>query len=239
MSGNREGLRFLITRYEKEPKSFRATGLDGWTQFGGTMASYRWHARSELGDLEPRLLKIVLEELRRDLSDHQGRNNSIFWGPNNTYFWKEKSGEFARVAEEVLKEKSKSLQTVVYVAGYFYNGLDLADRAITVLEDAFGRGLLDENGWATLVSYLESGGHWKKVVRYLEPLVEFRPDNLDYRMRLMVGYFWLKESGKLVEALDATDARWHEKGWWNEGTLGTVATTCHRVELWKTGGGVL
>jgi tetratricopeptide (TPR) repeat protein len=92
---------------------------------------------------------------------------------------------------------------------------------------------LDENAWALLVNYLERANRWKEVVRYLVPLVEFRPDQLHYRLRLMHAYYHNSQQDELVATLDTIDTRWHDKSWWNENTLGNVASTCHQTHLWQ------
>ena len=71
------------------------------------MSSYRYHSKATLGGLEPRLLKIVLDELRRELETRERIHNSIHWNPQNSQFWKQKRDDFARVAEEVLKKRYK------------------------------------------------------------------------------------------------------------------------------------
>ena len=229
----REGLAFLITRYEKEPASFRAQRKGAWRSYGSTMSNYRYHNKEALGALEPRLLKIVLGELRRELETRERIHNSIHWNPGNSYFWKQKKDDFVRVAEEVLKERYKSDQTVIYIAQYLHGGLDLHDRAIALLIAMYDKDRLDESAWALLVNYLEGAGRWGEVIRYLVPLVEFRPDQLQYRLRLMRAYHHGGQQKELVATLDAIDKRWHDKNLWNENTLGNVASTCHQTQLWQ------
>ena len=61
----------------------------------------------ELGDLEPRLLKFVLAELRRDLRSRESRYRTIY-DRRHSYYWAEKEADFAKVAEEVLAERKQS-----------------------------------------------------------------------------------------------------------------------------------
>ena len=96
-------------------------------------------------DLEERLLRIVLAELRQDLQTRQSRNRAIYQRHYN-YFWTEKADVFAQTAEEVLAKNRQSGTAVVYIAEYFYNGLDRYGRAIEILQDAHRREMLDEGG---------------------------------------------------------------------------------------------
>ena len=231
MIGYREGLAFLITRYEKEPASFRAQRNGAWRSYGGTIASYRHHSKEGIGDLEPRLLRIVLAELRRELETRQPVRNSIY-RHHSTYFWKEKSGDFAKTAEAVLKERYQSDQSAIYIVQYLHDGLGLRDRAIAVLFDLYEKDRLDENARSLLANYLEGAKRWKEAIAVLVPLIEFRPDNIQYRFRLLKSYFHDGQREEQLAVLDAIDGRWHEKGWWNEGTLNSVAHTCYTTQLW-------
>ena len=86
----------------------------------------------EPGDLEPRLLKIVTDELRRDLQSRQSRNRNIYF-KQTQYYWAEKEEAFALVAEEVLEKNMKSSATIAYIAEYFWSGLSRRNRAIEIL----------------------------------------------------------------------------------------------------------
>lgn len=234
LKGYREGLAFLIDRHEKEPSFFRATSSEGWRYWGSYVAQYRHHLK-KLGDLEPRLLKIVLHELRITLENRSRSYSSIFWGPNNSYFWTAKKNDFAKAAEEILKERGESTQTSVFIASYFYSGLHLHKRGIDIMVALYDQKRLDEQGWSTLVRYLESQKQWARAIKYLLPLIEFRPDNLHYRTRLILSYQRNNQLKEALAALETTDKRWKEKGWWNENTLSLLASTCYQGELWAQG----
>ena len=77
IGGPRDGLAFLIGQIEREPRWLRYNNQDGWQQHGWMMAQWRSEVKA-LGDLEPRLLRIVLDELRRDLQTRQSRNNALY-----------------------------------------------------------------------------------------------------------------------------------------------------------------
>jgi hypothetical protein len=107
ITGDLPALAFLIERYEREPESFRASGRSGWQRYGYYIARYRARAKN-IGNLEPRLLKIVLIELRRDLETQRSHQRNIYHN-GNRYFWKEKRGDFQQLAEQVARERKKSI----------------------------------------------------------------------------------------------------------------------------------
>ena len=61
-----------------------------------------------LGELEPRLLAIVLAQLRMDLQSQRHRYRAICYGPANGGFWQEKAADFAHVAGEVAAKNRQS-----------------------------------------------------------------------------------------------------------------------------------
>jgi len=227
----REGLAFLIDRGEKEPAWLRASGHNSWRQHAWSMAYWR-HQTGDIGDLTDRLLKIVCDELRRDLESQRSHNRAIYYA-HHSYYWKEKAGDFARVAEEVYAKRKNSGSAVKYIANYFFHGLGRRGRAIEVLFEAYGRELLDESGQSTLADYLHQTGRYQESIPVLQKLVKLRPDNLNYRVRLMHAYFRSGKEPQLLALLKATDAFFHEKKRWNEGTIATLAQSCLSNQLYE------
>src|SRR5262249_53735520 len=132
LAGPRDGIVFLLNEIEGEPRWLRYTNQNGWSRFGSTLGEWRVKAK-DLGQEEERLLKLVLAELRRDLETRDSRNRAIYYQTHNSYFWKEKADDFAKTAEAVLAERSKSGASAQYIADYFYWGLDRPKRAIEIL----------------------------------------------------------------------------------------------------------
>src|SRR6266404_4661591 len=97
--GPEAAIGFLLDRIEAEPAWLRLNQQDGWSRHGYMLAQWRTESKA-LGELEPRLLKLVLSELRRDLESRQQRNRNMYWNGHN-YFWSEKTADFAKVANEV------------------------------------------------------------------------------------------------------------------------------------------
>ena len=230
VSGAKAGLTFLIHSYENEPKWFHKTNNTGWRMFGYKIAYWR-HQAKEIGDLEPRLLRIVLKEIRRDLETRQYANRYIY--SHGSYYWKTYAPKFEELAEEILEERKDSGQSVLYIANYFWGGLRNRTRSIEMLEDAYSREILDENGQTTLLSYLESEKRFERAIELLIHLVEWRPDNLHYRTRLMRLYRRVNDLEKLVAVLEYTEKYMREKNRWNESTLSSLGSVCVDTNLWE------
>ena len=231
VAGPRDGLAFLIVRIEKEPAWFRLASLDGWQQHGSTLAYWRTQVK-ELGDLEPRLLKIVLTALRRDLESQRAHNRVMYW-TGHSYYWSEKVDDFGRVAEEVLRKNDNSGAAVQYLAEYFYHGLGRHGRAIDILFAAHQRKLLDEGGQARLVQYLHDQSRHAESIPLLRPLVELRPDHVHYRVQLLHAYFCTKRHGDLAAFLKETDAHFRKPGKWTEPVIAALAHSCLANRLYE------
>ena len=183
IAGPRDGLAFLVARIDAEPDWFRLNNQDGWSQHCYTLGQWRTEVK-DLGEVEKPLLAIVLKELRRDLQSRQQRNRIIL-SKHNSYYWGEKEADFARTADEVWAEEKQSGAACQYIAEYLFSGLDHYPRAIEILLDAHRREVLDEGGQSKLVEFLRSQNRFAETIPILEPLVQRRPDNLQYRVWLM------------------------------------------------------
>jgi Flp pilus assembly protein TadD len=218
----RDGLAFLIERIENEPSWLRYQHQDGWSQHAWQLGEWRREVGGGLGDLEPRLLSIVLNELRRDLDSMQSRNRNMYQ-KHSHHYWAEKEQDFARVAEEVLEKHTKSSAQILYIAQYLWSGVEHFDRAIQVLAEAHERKVLDESAQATLVMYLHARGRYAESLAIVLPLVELRPENMTYRVQLMHAYFHTGQKEKLLAALAATDSYFHGHKLWNENNIQALA----------------
>ena len=231
VAGVRDGLAFLIERIETEPTWFRYNNQDGWRQHGSRLGEWRMQVK-QLGDLEDRLLKIVLDELRRDLQSRQQRNRVMYYR-HHSYYWREKEAEFRRVAEEVYAQRRQSGAAVQYIADYLFRGLDHHDRAIEMLLIAHRQKLLDENGQSKLVQYLHERSRYGESIAILQPMVELRPDNMQYRVWLMHAYFRTNRPAELLALLKQTDEYFHEKGRWTESPMASLAQSCLQNHLYE------
>ena len=232
VAGAREGLAFLVTCIEEEPSWFRLNNDDGWRRHGYQLGRWRRDAKTLGKDLEERLLKVVTDELRRDLRSRQQHNRQMYY-KNYSYFWEEKADAFAQTAEEVLEEKKTSGAAVQYIADYLYRGLHLHDRAIEILFVAYNAELLDESGQSKLVSFLQSRNRYGESIAVVESLMKRSPGNINYRCQLMRAYFHTTRPEELLVLLEKTDKYFHEGGRWNENAMSNLAASCLECQLYK------
>jgi predicted Zn-dependent protease len=233
LAGPLDGIAFLLNQIETEPRWLRYSNQDGWARQGSNLGYWRTEAK-DLGDLEGRLLKLVLAELRRDLENRESRNRVIYSRQyDSARYWKEKEADFARTAEEVLAKRKQSGESAQYVAEYLFWGIDRRPRAIEVLLAAHKQRLLDETGQAQLVNYLHLESRYGESIALLRPLVQRRPENMQYRVLLMHAYFRTGKSADLLALLKATDAFFHQKDRWTESALASLAHSCLENELYE------
>jgi predicted Zn-dependent protease len=235
--GPRDGLEFLITCIEREPKWFRYSDENGWRQFGYQLAEWRREAQQASqfdAALQERLLAIVLVALRSDLESRQYANRYLYhqdYGGDR--YWREKEADFRRTAEEVYAERKSSGAAVKYIADYLYHGLRHYDRAIEILFVANREDRLDEEGQFTLVRYLFERERHGESIALLEPLVKLRPDNMEYRTRLMHAYFRTQRQAELLALLQQTDEYFHQQDRWGEGPLAALGYSCLENQLFE------
>ena len=148
-------------------------------------------------------------------------------------FWKEKEADFAKTAEDVLNERSQSGAAVQYIADYFYWGLGHTKRAIDVLFAAHKQKLLDDDGQVKLVDFLHRERRFGESIAVLVPLVERRPENLEYRVLLMHAYFRTTRQTELLALLKQTDAFFHKQDRWGEHALARLAESTLQNELYE------
>src|SRR5262249_13084384 len=223
------GLAFLSERIEHEPGWFHYNNLDGWSQFAGTLYQWRFELKN-LGDLDGRLLKIVLTELRRDLDSQQQRHRVIYFSVTDDRFWNAKIDDFARVAEEVYAKRKTSGAAVQYIADYLFHGLLRKNRAIEMLFVANRDKVLDEGGRAKLVDFLHQEKRFGESIALLEPLVEEHPGTINYRVWLMHAYFRTNRRAELLAQLKSSDEYFHRENRWGEYPLAMLAGSCLQNE---------
>lgn len=244
--GARAALELLVTRAEAEPRWLRLQNQDLFAHQGGWIAQLRREAGP--GEVDARLLALVLGELQADLRSGWARNRS-FYDVHSGWFWAEKKAEFARVAREVLAERSDVEATVVHVADYLWRGLELFDEALAALRAAHGRGLLGPDSRWHLVGRLHERGAqdrsagqalFEESLPLIEGLVEERPDQVEYRAAHMRGGHGAGRPQVVRGVFDAAVAHFKAKKLWHEGVIAALAPACvdcglheDAVALWR------
>ena len=90
---------------------------------------------------------------------------------------------------------------MAYIANYLYWSVNRPRLAIEALLDAHRREVLDEAGQSRLVEFLRRQNRFAESIPVLDPMVERRPDKLQYRVWLMNGYFKTNRPWQLAEIL--------------------------------------
>jgi tetratricopeptide (TPR) repeat protein len=230
IAGPRYGLEFLMDRVENWPRHMRNGWQNGWNQCGHNMAWWRQQAAGKAADLEPRLLKLVLAELRRELMTRQQRSG-YFFRKHYSYFWKAKEKEFARVAEEVLSERPDSPRTVNYVSNYLWGALEHFRRAIEIRLIAHKKWLVSEEDLYQLTTWLHHQKRWAEAIPVMEPLVKSSPDTMKYRTALLTSYARSSRPEQRDRLLAETDEHFRSGGRWTEPNIALLASTCVEVKL--------
>jgi hypothetical protein len=226
--GPQGALQYVVERMEQYPQRLELAWENSWNAFGYELARRRSEsegAKLDLKELEGRVLKLAIAELKRELRSGESRNPYIYH-QSYQYFWGAKAEDFAKAAEEVLAERRTSGRRAMTVANYLWSGLNRTARAIEVLLLAHKNGLLDEDAQVHLVTWLHQTNRWAESIPLLEPLVTARPDNIHYRTLLMVAYHHSQRPQQLAELVQQTDAYFHQAGRWTEGNIAHFASGC-------------
>jgi len=231
--GPRVALAYLVERMEQYPVRLAITGNSAWDVFGQEMAQRRHEsveAKLDISELAPRVFKLTVEELKRELRAGENRSHNIAY-IGHAYFWSEKAADFAQAANEVYAEKKSDGRRAVTVAKYLWDGLHQFPRAIEILLLAQRDGVLDESGREQLVRYLHEQKRFAESIPIVEPLVKGSPDNIHYRALLMGAYFNSQRQEQLLQFVQETDAHFHQEGRWVEGNVSRLGYACQDCNL--------
>ncbi len=222
--GQRKDLEFLIGVFEVYPTYLDYTYQSPWQQFGYNLSALRKNLQNELDYLEPRLLDVVLTELRRDLRSRQSHSRYLYGSSGN--FWSEKADEFARVADQVYAQHPNDPRRVSYIARYLADSLNRQTRAIEMLLPLYENNRLSPQQQTDLVEYLQETDRHQEAVTILEPLVETYPDNVDHRTDLLTSYHELGREQAFQRLLADTVSRYRKQSLWNESMVAALAECC-------------
>ena len=229
--GPREGIEFLIERLENYPDRYRATYETGWRKFGYRLGEWRKEVKN-LGDLEDRLLNLVLAKLRQELIVSNGFNVAMAES-NNSYFWGEKDADFVRVANEVAEEYKDSSAVVVRSAKYLFDKLKKHDRAISLMQDARKREILSESQDLELVYMLRDRKRWEEVVELLEPMVVKYPHEMKYRSLLIKALSLSDRKDRGNKVLSETESFFRKENLWTELNVALLAKRVYEGKMYK------
>ncbi|MEW4487161.1 VIT domain-containing protein [Thalassoglobus sp. JC818] len=229
-------LEFLLDRFDEFPESLIFYRQDPWNVFGAKLASLREETSRKSGEgerkritlLEQRLLKIALDQLRTELIQQRSPYQFIFHR-YYAHYWSEKSDDFARMAQQVLRERSESPRTILYISVYLFEGLNQRDAAALTLSAAAERGLLDQAGFRKLVDNLHAVDQYRESIPFLKELRKEFPDDVSLwvqqiRAHARIGE-WLETETLLTEAQE----HFHRQGRWIEQNMIALANVFTEV----------
>ena len=233
--GPTEAIRYLLDSIDREPPRFRYRNDNAWNHHASALAGWLYYIihtekKTLPKELDARLLKFALAELRRDMESHQQRGR-YFYAHNYGYFWEAHRADFLRETEAVLKERGTSGESVAYIAAYLYQVSEL-DRCIEIMLAAHRKELLNDTHIGTLVGYLQGKNRWEESVPLLEGLVERMPNSLGYRVNLIHSYFKVDRKELMMKQLAATDEYFRKENRWTENAMFQLAHVCGQCELW-------
>src|SRR5207248_2727657 len=79
--GPKFALQYIVERMEQFPPRLESSWNNSWQAFGYELARRRHEAaaKHDIGDLEPRVLKLVVAEIQRNIRTGQSNNQSIYY----------------------------------------------------------------------------------------------------------------------------------------------------------------
>ena len=231
--GPKLALQYVVERMEQYPQRLEFSWENSWQTFGHELARRRHdseQAKLDIKELEPRVLKLTIAELKRELRTGEGRDYHIY-RKHSGYFWPQKGPDFAQAAEDVLAQRRTSGRRAFTVATYLWDGLDRGARAIEILLVAHKEGLLEESAQAQLVNWLHQQNRWAESIPLLELLVRDRLDNIHYRTQLMIAYHHSQRPEQLAALYHQIDTHFHTGGRWTEGNVAQFARGCSSCNM--------
>lgn len=223
-------LQYDLERMEQWPRWMNLGWNNSWQTFGGDLASHRHLAAEKKLDyshLEERMLKLLGENLRFELSTGEYRTAYVYHG---SYPWREKYPVFLEVAEEVYREYRTSGRRVVHIAN-FVATLEKRTRAIEMLLQADDDGILDLEGQLKLVEYLRHENRYVETIVLLERLSKRYPDTMTYRAQLIEAYHHAKRPEKVRQTLQAVEEHFHAGGRWTDVNIAILADALFDAEM--------
>jgi len=222
-------VRFLVERAENEPQWLSFQNQDFWSAHSWMLAEHRMRAKLEPAD-EERVLAIVLEELRKDLSSRQARSRAMY-DRQYSNFWGAKQKDFLEVAIGILVERADSEPTARYVAQYLVDGLAEPAVAVDALMKFYRRGRLSADGRVELCVILHRISRFRESIPILVGLVEERPDDLEQRRMLMRAYFHVEDPDLLGRTREEAEKHLRDKDQWQEWAIAQLAEVCLETRL--------
>jgi hypothetical protein len=169
LAGPRAALAAALAQVDREPAWAPRAGTDVWARAASSLAEWRREAR-DLGDLEPRLLSLVVGHLEEDLESGSGEANPFAHRGWSKTFWAAHADDFATVAARVAEEHAGGPTTVLRAATYLRQGLDRRRDAVEALRTALAHGVDATDVRTRLANWLVEDGRFEEAWPLLERL---------------------------------------------------------------------
>ena len=230
------GVEFLVNQAENDPPHLVEMGQDFWVRHAPRLGDSMHRAGFRFStSLDSRLLRIVLDELREDLTSGRSRNRAIYDGSYHKFFWGAKRADFRRIALEVAREKRDDEARLRYVTDYLYGNLEEVDDAIALLVDYHRRRGLGIDNVMTLCDWLTERKRHGEALALVRKAVADHGSRLDVHVRLMKTLHALGRRGELRDALVAAEKTLLEDRTNKESTIAALAQTTVETELPEDG----
>ncbi|HVG93421.1 MAG TPA: hypothetical protein VND21_03155 [Planctomycetota bacterium] len=223
VAGARAAVVATLAQTDREPTWAPRAGSDVWSQASSSLAEWRREAGS-LGDLEPRLLALVVAQLGEDLVSGSGNANPFVHRGWTKTFWSERADDFATVAARVAEEHAGGPATVLRAAMYLRQGLDRRPEAVEALRTALAHGVDATDVRTRLALWLVEDGRFEEAWPLVERLAKEAPDDLSLLTlgsRVLHG---LSRDADAVARLDAGAKRWQEAKNWTPDAAGSFGS---------------
>ncbi len=236
LEGRRAAIEVALDAYDREAPWRHRNGQGVWDRFAGSLAEWRRTA-SGIGDLERRLLPIVLKHLEEELTAGGGRGGA-FWHHGNSGFWAARRGDFVAVATKVAELNAARPAVALHVARYLREGLELRDEAIATLQMVLAQGQDPEDVRYQLAVWLREAARFADAWPHAERLVKERATRAEYRFLAAHVLHGLKrdpEARTLLEAgVEAAKAAkvWQAGGAYAYGAVALELGFADRATTW-------
>ena len=248
-----EELRYIVERMEHWPKRQVSRSSDAWSSFGHRLGEARVAAAQgsapggrrrapgpkakeaqvavnpEYGKLEPRVLTLVLAELKQHLEKGKLGNYHMFEWRHNSEFWEKQVPEFVRTAQAVYQQNKTSGSTAARCAEYVWD-IDQHDAAMEMFLAAEHDGILE---FKDKQKFFHSNfiPRIADFLMLLEPMIRSEPNAIDARCWLMKAYFQAKKPAELQRLVEQTEQHFHVDGRWTEKNIRPFAEACLECQL--------
>ncbi len=222
-------LSVAIGRIEREAPWLARIGVDTWSRMSGSMAWWR-HKAGRIGDLEPRLLPLVLRHLEQDLTAGSSWPSGGFCHRNHSTFWREHQADFAAVAARVAEVNADRPSIALNAAVYQREGLDLHREAIDTLTMLLAHGKDPVDVRHTLAQWLREDGRFAEALPHVERWLREEPGDATAVVLASAVLHGLSRDADALRTLETAVERWKARKEWQQWLAFQVAQAAYEAK---------